>query len=481
MINGKNLKLRSWMMNLSLYNNADISTLSNVRIAIFGAGAVGSYVAYKLSNAGISYDIIARGERLDILQKYGLNVDAPNDNKSNYKINAVEKLDGLYDVIFLTVKSNDTINVSTIIKPHLKDSGVVVSLQNGVDNPKLIATVIDADKVVVSVVYVTAVSKNFNQLKYYSEAKIIYDYFKTGNKTNNVDNTDQDVVDNKSNLEILNNIFNCAGISSKHSKDIVKDQWRKLLFNAVSNPLTALFGYTYGRFLEDKTAVILAKKIFDEALFAAKLLDIYFDVDEFDKILAGMGGVPSFKSSMLQDIEANRKPELDAILGIIVDVFKSNGLTATSIEMLVDIMKVKYGGYFQSSPRLAADLVAYRGREVLLIERMNEPYGYAIPGGFVDLGESVEDAAVRELSEETNIDVKKEDISLIGVYSEPSRDSRGHTVSVIYSCDITGREVEAKGRDDALSADFFDIDNLPEKLAFDHRKVLNDFRKQKGL
>ena len=245
--------------------------------------------------------------------------------------------------------------------------------------------------------------------------------------------------------------------------------------------MTALFGYTYGRFLEDKTAVSLAKRIFDEALFAAKLLDINLDADEFDKIIAGMGGVPSFKSSMLQDIEANRKPELDAILGIIVEVFKSNGLVATSIEMLVDIMKVKYDGYFQSSPRLAADLLIYRGREVLLIERMNEPHGYAIPGGFVDLGESVEDTAVRELREETGIDVSKADISLVGVYSEPSRDVRGHTVSVIYSCDITGREVEAEGRDDALSAKFFDIDNLPDELAFDHREVLNDFRKQKGL
>ena len=463
------------MMNLSLYNNIDPSTLNNVRIAIFGAGAVGSYVAYKLSRAGISYDIIARGKRLDILQIDGLFVDGADDNKSNHKINAVEKLDGLYDVIFLTVKSNDTVNVSATIKPHLKDSGVVVSLQNGVDNPKLIASVIDADKVVVSVVYVTAVSKNFNQLKYYSEAKIFYDNFKSS------DNTNLDVVDNKPGLETLNNIFTCAGISSKHSKDIVKDQWRKLLFNAVSNPLTALFGYTYGRFLEDKTAVSLAKRIFDEALFAAKLLDINLDADEFDKIIAGMGGVPSFKSSMLQDIEANRKPELDAILGIIVEVFKSNGLVATSIEMLVDIMKVKYGGYFQSSPRLAADLLIYRGREVLLIERMNEPHGYAIPGGFVDLGESVEDTAVRELREETGIDVSKADISLVGVYSEPSRDVRGHTVSVIYSCDITGREVEAEGRDDALSAKFFDIDNLPDELAFDHRKVLNDFRKQKGL
>ena len=463
------------MMNLSLYNNIDPSTLNNVRIAIFGAGAVGSYVAYKLSRAGISYDIIARGKRLDILQIDGLFVDGADDNKSNHKINAVEKLDGLYDVIFLTVKSNDTVNVSATIKPHLKDSGVVVSLQNGVDNPKLIASVIDADKVVVSVVYVTAVSKNFNQLKYYSEAKIFYDNFKSS------DNTNLDVVDNKPGLETLNNIFTCAGISSKHSKDIVKDQWRKLLFNAVSNPLTALFGYTYGRFLEDKTAVSLAKRVFDEALFAAKLLDINLDADEFDKIIAGMGGVPSFKSSMLQDIEANRKPELDAILGIIVEVFKSNGLVATSIEMLVDIMKVKYGGYFQSSPRLAADLLIYRGREVLLIERMNEPHGYAIPGGFVDLGESVEDTAVRELREETGIDVSKADISLVGVYSEPSRDVRGHTVSVIYSCDITGREVEAEGRDDALSAKFFDIDNLPDELAFDHRKVLNDFRKQKGL
>ena len=92
---------------------------------------------------------------------------------------------------------------------------------------------------------------------------------------------------------------------------------------------------------------------------------------------------------------------------------------------------------------------------IVLIERLNRPLGVAIPGGFVDIGETVENAVVREMKEETSLDVTI--LSLLGVYSDPKRDERFHTVSVVY---------------------VYKLDEIPlEKLVFDHKKIILDFLK----
>lgn len=128
------------------------------------------------------------------------------------------------------------------------------------------------------------------------------------------------------------------------------------------------------------------------------------------------------------------------------------------------------------TPLLAADalieLVDQPGRPIVLIERKNIPYGWAIPGGFVDVGEAVEVTAVREAKEEVSLDVTL--TGLLGVYSDPKRDSRGHTVTVIYAAQASGTPIAA---DDAKSVGIFTLDNLPSPLAFDHDQVLEDFRR----
>jgi 8-oxo-dGTP diphosphatase len=128
------------------------------------------------------------------------------------------------------------------------------------------------------------------------------------------------------------------------------------------------------------------------------------------------------------------------------------------------------------TPLLAADalieLIDEPGRPIVLIERKNPPYGWAIPGGFVDIGETVETTAVREALEEVCLQVTLR--ALLGIYSGPQRDPRGHTVTAIYIAEAKGRPVAA---DDAKSVGVFTLDQLPTPLAFDHDMVLQDYRR----
>ncbi|MCD6590583.1 MAG: NUDIX hydrolase [Candidatus Aenigmarchaeota archaeon] len=128
----------------------------------------------------------------------------------------------------------------------------------------------------------------------------------------------------------------------------------------------------------------------------------------------------------------------------------------------------------RKSPRLAVDGVIVSGNKVLLIKRKFEPFAgfYALPGGFVEHGEKVEDACIREVKEETGLDIKAE--RLIGVYSDPDRDPRGHIVSVVFLCKIIGGSLKTETNETKDMKFFSRHEIRTSRLAFDHKKILKD-------
>ena len=126
------------------------------------------------------------------------------------------------------------------------------------------------------------------------------------------------------------------------------------------------------------------------------------------------------------------------------------------------------------TPLLTADIIIEltenNKTQIILIERLNPPFGWAIPGGFVDVGESVESAAIREAKEETGLDVKLQ--CLLGCYSDPQRDPRFHTASLVYIASADGIPVAG---DDAKTTRLYDIDAIDVPLAFDHQQILDDY------
>ena len=124
-------------------------------------------------------------------------------------------------------------------------------------------------------------------------------------------------------------------------------------------------------------------------------------------------------------------------------------------------------------PGLAVDIIIVVDSKIILIKRKNPPYGWALTGGFVELGETVENTAIRESKEETGLDLVN--LRQFHVYSDPKRDPRGHTISVVFIAKGIGIP---KAADDAADIKIYAMDDLPEELAFDHRQILEDYRKE---
>ena len=120
-------------------------------------------------------------------------------------------------------------------------------------------------------------------------------------------------------------------------------------------------------------------------------------------------------------------------------------------------------------PSITTDGVVIKNRDILLVKRKNPPFKdlWALPGGFVEYKETTENAVMREVFEETGLKTKIN--KLVGVYSDPNRDPRGHTITIVYMLEIIGGEMDAN--DDASEVKYFNLKNLPD-LAFDHKEII---------
>jgi ADP-ribose pyrophosphatase YjhB (NUDIX family) len=131
------------------------------------------------------------------------------------------------------------------------------------------------------------------------------------------------------------------------------------------------------------------------------------------------------------------------------------------------------------NPSPTVDIVVQRDSKILLVRRKKDPFKnrLALPGGFINEGETAEDAARREAREETSLEV--EPIEILGVYSDPRRDPRKHVMSVVFIAIMIGGE--EKAGDDALETEWLELDGIVDsEVAFDHMQIIRDYRRWKG-
>jgi 2-dehydropantoate 2-reductase len=286
-----------------------------MRIAVMGSGAVGGYFGAKLAAAKHQVAFIARGSHLAALRANGLLVKSANgdlhirDGHFTSDTQTVRQV----DLILFCVKSYDTVTAAEIIKPMVSDQTLILSLQNGIDNPEKLARIYGERRILPAVVYVGAHVSAPGVIAHSTGGRIIF-----GQMDNEIGDPAQRVA----------KLLTDAGIPREVTAEIGKVQWTKLLWNAPFCAISCLTQANVKQIVESESLVKLALDCMAEVRAAAQTKDIDLDRQLCDDVLTFSRTLGAFKPSMLQDLEANKPLEYDAFNGVVVRLLEAAGRSA---------------------------------------------------------------------------------------------------------------------------------------------------------
>ena len=302
-----------------------------MKFLIVGAGAIGAYIGALMARAGADITLFARGPHLRAMQAHGVQVkSASGDFASHPKVAASLEQVGPVDVLILGVKAHSLTQLAPQLHPVLGPDTTVVSTQNGVpwwffqglggewdglrlervDPGGLIATAIDARRVLASIVYFST--------------EIIAPGVIQHIEGNRISLGEPDGTRSQRSRKIAE-AFIAAGLRAPVTTHIRNEIWVKILGNAAFNPVSALTGATLGQMTRDPEVCKLVREIMCEAAAVAQRLGLELPVS-IDQRIAGAAKVGEHKTSMLQDLEAGRPMELEAVVGAIVELGERVGV-----------------------------------------------------------------------------------------------------------------------------------------------------------
>ena len=315
-----------------------MNNLKNKKLLIYGTGAVGGYYGGVLAKAGFDVTFIARGKTYEALKKNGLTLILEGKKEIiPIKVFNDTKDLGIFDYIFISVKSIDTKDAAEKIKNNVGPDTNVLSFQNGVDNEEIIGNVVGIDKVVGSSVYVTSRQIELGVIDQFGYNAVMFG--------------ELDKRESKRVLE-LRNILESSGIVCVIPQDMLAELWNKLVWNASFNPVSVLTGKTVDEMLEDKESFELIKKIMTEVrdVAIAYGVNIRPDTVEFNltrsKRIVKQNATESqdftgFKTSMLQDFEKGKPIELEELVGVVVRKAKEKNMKVPHTEKVYNQIKEK--------------------------------------------------------------------------------------------------------------------------------------------
>jgi 2-dehydropantoate 2-reductase len=286
-----------------------------MRIGVMGAGAVGAYFGAKLAAAGHDLAFIARGEHLGAMTQQGLRIISPNGNLHiRSAVFSADPTDaGIVDMILFGVKSYDTETAAAALGPMIGDHTTILSLQNGVDNAEKIARKWREQRTLAGVVYIAGQISTPGVMLHSGGGKIIFGQLDGGaNETTN--SVAQTLVG--------------ADIASELSRDIQKVQWTKLLWNAPFCAISCLIRANMKQIVESEMLINLALDCMIEVQAAALSCGIKLSNELLDQAVAFSKDLGEFKPSMLQDLEARKPLEYEALNGIVVKLLHQAGKRA---------------------------------------------------------------------------------------------------------------------------------------------------------
>ncbi|HWH79180.1 MAG TPA: 2-dehydropantoate 2-reductase [Candidatus Binatus sp.] len=297
-----------------------------MRIGVMGSGAVGGYFGAKLARNRHQVAFLARGAHLAAMRANGLQVKSPNGDLQIHDAQFTDDAAsaGQVDLILFCVKSYDTEDAAETIKPMVADRTIILSLQNGIDNPAKLARVYGKQKVLPAVVYVGTQLSAPGVISHTTGGRIVFGPL------------DGAVNDR---IKTLEQTLNEAGIPSQSSSEIRRVQWTKLLWNAPFCAISCLIHADTKQIVESESLVKLAVACMTEVQTAARLDQVDLAVQLFDDVLDFSRSLGDFKPSMLQDLEAGKPLEYEAFNGYIVRLLKDAGQPAPVNECFYRMLK----------------------------------------------------------------------------------------------------------------------------------------------
>jgi 2-dehydropantoate 2-reductase len=276
-----------------------------MKIGIAGTGAVGGYFGGLLKKAGNEVVFLARGKALERMQKEGLRIESEVETFTveGTFTDQYESFSEI-DLLLFCVKSTNTTEVATNFLPFLKESCLIMTLQNGVDNEEILASIFGENRILSAATYIQAIITNAGVVKQIGMPPRLI-----------IGALDATFAEKAVELSI---IFNAANIATFTSSNVLKVKWNKLLWNVTFNPLTALIESRVGAIYEHEGLNHLAMKICKEAISVAQALGIDTETDYYETVFAQGQFAKNHQTSMLQDKLNGKTLELESICGYIV-------------------------------------------------------------------------------------------------------------------------------------------------------------------
>ena len=291
-----------------------------MRVAVMGAGAVGGYFGARLAASGMDVTFIARGEHLKAMQKHGLRIRSIQEDLEIHAtfISSSDQVAPV-DLVLLAVKSQDTEEAARTLAPFMGRDTAVLSLQNGVDNADKIARLWGGDRSLAGVAYIAARISAPGVIEHSGGGRIVLGSPHMGAQEH---------------IRIVHSVLAQARISCDVSSDIREVLWKKLAWNAPFCALSCLLHMTVGEILDSASLEALVRGCVDEVREAARCRGIDLPPSTAQEVLTSSVALRSVKPSMLQDLEAGKPLEHEALNGTVVRILQQSGKRAPINEIL---------------------------------------------------------------------------------------------------------------------------------------------------
>ncbi|MFP4142566.1 MAG: ketopantoate reductase family protein [Thermoplasmata archaeon] len=299
-----------------------------MKICVMGAGAVGGYFGGKLALNGNDVSFIARGDHLEVLKKDGLKVESTVHEDFQISVKATDDPGeiGTVDLVLFTVKAYDTEQAGEQIRPLIGSDTTILSLQNGIDNEKILSEMYGEEKVVGGVAYILSRLKESGIIHHESLGRI------------EIGELDGEVSERLNNIK---KIFEDSGIGCSITTDITKVLWRKLAFNCGLNAITALTESSLDVILNIKESREVFRSSIKEALKVGIASGVEMDEDKIiEELMEISNEAGPMKSSMFYDRKKGKELELDPINGKIIEMGNDLGIETPVNKTLYGCLRI---------------------------------------------------------------------------------------------------------------------------------------------